>query len=104
MTLDTKPLPSLEELQHYFRYNPTTGRLTWRHSKGKQHRRGGLVGSKANGYIVLKFQGNRYYAHRIAWKLHTEDDVDNVCVFHKDGCRHNNRISNLQLAFPAQSS
>ena len=91
------PLPSLEVLRELLSYNPKTGALTFltfnhRHRKGDQ-----LTRISGQGYLVWTFEYRTYYAHRIAWKLHTESEPPEV-VDHVNRNRSDNRWSNLRAS------
>ena len=73
-----KPIPP--ELIQALDYEPSTGVLKWKRN-GKQ---AGTV--LADGYVAVRFKGQAYKAHRIAWAIHT-----------KDRNKSNNSIENLML-------
>ena len=60
-----------ERAREYFIYNPDTGQLTWRHSKGRAHA-GDIAGTTcADGYTRLLIDGSRYLKHRVIWLIMT---------------------------------
>ena len=103
---------TVEELRSRFEYEASSGRLTWRRrdEHSYQHVRwntkyaGKVVGvlDKA-GYRVVRFNGRTIKAHRVVWAL-THGAWPDAYVDHIDCDRSNNRISNLRLATPLQSS
>lgn len=103
------PLPSLEELQTAFRYEPDTGLLYWRARPDRSpqwngRHAGKIAGapSKSQGRIVVNFLYRPVLVHRVIWKMvHGEDapaDIDHI-----DGDPTNNRIGNLRLATKHQN-
>jgi len=99
-----KPLPPLEELKEYLDYNPDTGILTWIKQPINTVEVGQEAGSKnSKGYIEIKFKGERYLAHRIAYYMyHGVDPLENL-VDHEYGGESNNKINNLRLASNSQN-
>lgn len=98
----------IQRLKELLDYNPETGELLWKpralshfsdegHWKTWNTRFGSTVagGIYANGYRAVSFSGMRYYAHRIAWAMHTgewpSDQIDHI-----NQKRDDNRISNLR--------
>lgn len=93
------PLPSVEVLNEWFNYDPTTGILTWKKRKHK----GPLAGEEAgnldpSGYKRIQFNGQKYGIHRFAWRMVTGEDPGEFEIDHKDTNRSNNRFDNLRLA------
>ncbi len=78
-----------EEFRIHFSYNDKTGeikRITKKNSNGSYDH---------YGYLILKYKGMQYKAHRIAWFLHY--GVNPKCeIDHINGKRDDNRISNLR--------
>lgn len=90
-----KTLPSYEQVSKLLAYDPDTGVLTWRSSRGGV-RAGAVAGRlKRNGYVEIGVLGRLLQAHRLAWLLETgawpTGEID-----HLDGSPSNNRISNLR--------
>lgn len=96
MQKNTKPLPPLETVAAYLRYEPETGLLYWRISSGKA-KAGTVAGCEAKGYILIGINGKLLKAHRLAWLLHHgKDPIGDID--HINGLRSDNRIENLREA------
>jgi hypothetical protein len=96
-------LPSHEALLAMFCYNPEDGSLTWRHRKdvGKawNSRWAGKPAINCiavHGYLRGRLGGKGVYQHRIIYKMMT--GIEPPQIDHRDGCRSNNRWSNLYAA------
>lgn len=91
-----KQLPTYEEVNELLEYNSETGLFRWKNPRGSRCKKGWFTGSSSKiGYNTIYFNGNRHYAHRLAWLLHTGEwpfkNIDHI-----DGCKSNNAISNLR--------
>lgn len=96
------------ELAKRFRYsldyNPQTGVFIWKiPPKYHPELKGAPAGTKTpKGYIKIRINGKKYFAHRLAWLFHfghfPQKQLD-----HKNGVRHDNRIANLRLASNPQN-
>lgn len=88
---------SHERLCEMLDYDPRTGLFRWRQSVAKnRYKRGSIAGHQdASGYVKIRLDNVRYYAHRLAWfyvlKRWPVNNVDHI-----DRCRNNNRVSNLR--------
>lgn len=99
----SRKLPSLALLQEYLKYYPDTGNLFWlKETRGS--RPNTLAGAldKSTGYTRIMFQGIKYGASRIAWKLYYEEEPPNF-IDHINGKRADNRIENLREATNAEN-
>lgn len=92
-----RPLPTIERLRELFDYNASTGVLTWRISTGAA-RTGTTAGTpNGSGYRQVQVDGSRYYAHRIAWKMHHREEPP-AEIDHIDTNKSNNSAGNLRAA------
>lgn len=97
-----KAIPT--EIAEYLSYNPENGKLYWKKPTGKKvvvGREAGSIGS--DGAILIRFKGDLYLAHRMAWFLHYGSISCNIEIDHKDMDNVNNRIKNLRLATRLQN-
>lgn len=97
-----KSLP-YKRLRAVLRYDRRSGVFTWIRPP-KQHPRmlGKVAGCKATGYVMIKIDGVKYGAHRLAW-LYVRGRMPSKRMDHRDGNPFNNAISNLRQATQAQN-
>jgi hypothetical protein len=107
-----RELPSVEYLNECFAYDSDMGLLSWKserpdyHFKNKQAitawktKYGGRVIDKVSksGYVKVAMNNTKYFAHRLIWKMVTNQDPIDFEIDHFDANKSNNRISNLRLA------
>jgi len=76
-------------------YNPDTGEIKWRKSKGsaKAGKKAGKINCK--GYLVITINGVYYQGHRIAWLYHY-GEWPSSHIDHIDHDKTNNAINNLR--------
>lgn len=89
-----KRYPKQPELLELFEYQDN-GDLKWKQPVG--HKRG-------TGYIFVKIGSAAFALHRIIWMMHNGPIPPDRFLDHIDGNRSNNRITNLRLVTPRQSS
>jgi len=90
-----------ERARQLFHYDPHSGELRWRESRGRV-RAGRLVGSiDGLGYRAFNLEGKRYSAHRVAWLI--VHGAWPSSLDHANGVRSDNRLDNLREATQAQN-
>jgi hypothetical protein len=91
-----------DEARHLLAYDPLTGELRWRKSRGRVSA-GQIAGSLAsNGYWDIFVLHRRYRGHRLAWLI-TYGVWPEYTIDHKNGNRSDNRIDNLREATITQN-
>lgn len=87
-----------ERARELLSYDPQSGLLTWRISRGNCFKAGdvaGPPGSMRQGYLRVYLDGRSYSVHRVIWlyvhRVHPSGEIDHI-----DGDRLNNKISNLR--------
>ncbi len=83
------------KLKELLNYDSETGILYWNKTTNRRIKVGDVAGCKdAYGYLVIRFDGKLYKAHRLAW-LYVygvlPDQIDHI-----NGIRDDNRIVNLR--------
>jgi hypothetical protein len=93
-----KPLPPVEVLNELLEYDPDTGLLRWKVSRGCD-REGKVAGWKDDeGYIRVEIYRKVYKTHRIIWKMiYGEDPEVNKVIDHINQVKDDNRLCNLRL-------
>jgi hypothetical protein len=85
-------------------YDSESGLLRWKDIGVNSFYRGKpiqFVNSK--GYVAVRFQGNLYKAHRVAWALHY-DQIPPQYLDHINRNKSDNRIVNLRVATISQNN
>lgn len=87
-----------ERLRDLMIYDPTTGIFRWRVDRRNAIRAGTIAGGDdGRGYVVVRIDGGKYLAHRLAF-LYMTGKWPGPLVDHKDANPSNNRWNNLREA------
>lgn len=84
-----------EVIQKTLDYNAETGELVWKIARGNRNAgsKAGVINGK--GYLIIKFYGKRYQAHRLIWIIaygvEPKDHIDHI-----NGNKTDNRLCNLR--------
>jgi AP2 domain. len=84
-----------ERLVELLHYNSITGVFTWRKSRGRASALSPAGADNGRGYIQIKVDGKKYYAHRLAF-LYMIGEFPPEDVDHINGIKHDNRWENLR--------
>lgn len=83
-----------ERLKELILYNPDTGKFTWRVNTGSVVTGGNAGCKRPDGYIMIRVDGELYYAHRLA-NLYIEGSFPDNMIGHLRGDRSDNRWDSL---------
>ena len=87
----------MKTLKDIFDYNPISGEIRWKVSRGPK-RAGDFAGCiDSNGYRKLHYDGQSLYGHRIAWILSNGPIPPKMEIDHINGNRADNRLENLRV-------
>lgn len=77
--------------------DPSTGTFTWKSKPAKNVVAGSEAGNTRpdNGYVVIKYQGIPYYAHRLSFAF-ANGRWPTADIDHINGIRNDNRPNNLR--------
>ena len=86
-------------LKELLNYNPETGKFKWLTRRGckSADSTAGNIQISENNRIVIRIDGQLYFAHRLAW-LYMAGEWPESDIDHKDMDASNNKWNNLRLA------
>ena len=85
-----------DRLKELLTYDPESGILLWNKNMKGPARAGSPAGYRRNdGYVEIKIDGQKQYAHRLAW-IYLHGEIDGYEIDHIDHDPSNNRASNLR--------
>jgi hypothetical protein len=97
----TKPIPTLERANELYFYEPSTGNLRRKQSRGNQ-KAGAIAGNRCGDHIQVMMDNELYGAHQIIWLIVTGvwplHEID-----HRDLNGRNNKWGNLREANHSQN-
>ncbi len=92
------PLPPVERLHAIFIYDPHTGYLFHRVTRGAGKRGQRVGAANSRGHLLARIEYRNYLVHRIIWAMHMGEDPGESVIDHANGFPDDNRICNLRLA------
>ena len=84
-------------LREVLHYEPETGHFRWIKMLASRGPVGAIAGQVEQGYVRIRIDGRRYFAHRLAW-LYVTGEWPKQEIDHIDGMSDNNRFANLREA------
>ena len=96
---------NIEELKAIWDVDGEAGVLIWK-VKIQNIKIGDVAGSvdKQTGYRKVAYKGKKYYVHRLIYTMLVGDIPAGYEIDHRNGIRHDNRISNLRIATKSQNA
>lgn len=92
-------------LQELLDYDQETGLFFWKRGMKGPARKGSKAGwSRNDGYVVIKIDGKKEYAHRIAWVFAHGSIDESLSIDHIDNNPANNAIVNLRVVDKQQNN
>lgn len=90
------------ELLRQLNYDPNTGLFTWKVGKKSFSDIGRVAGNHINGYVEIRVNMKKHYAHRLAW-FYVYGEWPTAMLDHINRVKDDNRISNLRLSDHSQN-
>jgi hypothetical protein len=99
-----KTIP-IADLRERLEYSAETGLLRWLVDIPLVHVRAGDVAGciGSDRYVRINWRSSVFRGHRLAWALHFGEWPQGI-VDHRNGCRSDNRISNLRVVDSATNA
>lgn len=95
---------TLARVHELLNYDQNSGRFTWKRSMRGPAKSGDEAGYKRpDGYITIKIDGQRVYAHRLAW-FFVHGKWPTKFIDHINGDASDNRICNIRDVAPMVNS
>jgi hypothetical protein len=92
-----------EKINTLLDYNPSTGLLTWKQSRGRV-KAGAIAGSlRSDGYINVRVMGKNYLAQRLIWFI-VKGVWPTALIDHENNIKNDNRWDNLREATTVQNA
>ena len=91
-----------DRLKEVLQYQEDTGEFTWLKTTSNRAIAGSKAGSVSHGYISIRVDKKRYFAHRLAW-LYVYGKFPSKNIDHIDCNSQNNAISNLREASQSEN-
>jgi hypothetical protein len=92
-----------EYLKEILLYHPETGIFTWKVKKSKKTKIGSVAGTNNAGYVHIRIDEKKHFAHRLAWFYQT-GSVAPYMIDHINGNKSDNRWTNLRRATRNENS
>lgn len=87
---------AVDRLKQVLSYDEATGIFRWKASPSSRVRAGDVAGGrKGRGYIVIRIDGIKHYAHRLAW-MYAHGSLPIAEIDHINGDHGDNRLCNLR--------
>jgi hypothetical protein len=93
---------SVERLRQVLSYDPATGAIAWKISRGRS-KAGAPAGNRhCKGYRIVRIDGKNHLVHRVAF-AHANGYWPDSDIDHANCLRADNRIENLRAATRSQN-
>src|SRR5262249_49940475 len=99
---DTDAMITAERARELLDYDPATGIMCWKVSRGGTRAGDRAVCKDANGYLTVRVERKLYYVHRLAWLMCSGHWPDHQ-IDHENTVKSDNRLDNLRDATNQQN-
>lgn len=96
-------MDKVQSVKAFLGYDPTTGNLWWKVTRGRQKVGKSAGNDHSAGYRELSCNGVRMFAHQAIWAIMTGEWPE-FQIDHRNGVRNDNRWENLRSAQQVQNS